>query len=113
MDRIAHYRRLLKEILATQAAEMEQQPIAGVDTELIIDEAHDNYMLAPVGWSPQGRVRGATLYVRIRNGKFWIEEDWTEEGITSHLLAAGVPKEDIVLAFHAPDVRPHTEFAVA
>ena len=42
-----------------------------------------------------------------------IEEDWTEEGITSYLLAAGVPKEDIVLGFHAPEVRPNTEFAVA
>lgn len=113
MDRLAHYRTILKEILTTQATEMEQQPVLGVDTELIIDEAHDNYMLSPVGWSPQGRVRGATLYVRIRNGKFWIEEDWTEEGIATHLLAAGVPKEDIVLAFHAPEVRPYTEFAVA
>lgn len=113
MDRITHYRTLLKEILAAQAQEREQQPVAGVDTELIIDEVHDNYLLAPVGWSPQGRVRGATLYVRIRNGKFYIEEDWTEEGITSHLLAAGVPKTDIVLAFHSPDMRPYTEFAVA
>ncbi len=112
-NRIAHYRTLLKAILTVQAQEMEQQPVTGVDTELIIDEAHDNYMLAPVGWSPQGRVRGATLYVRIRNGKFYIEEDWTEEGITSHLLAAGVPKTDIVLAFHAPEMRPYTEFAVA
>ncbi|MEZ4869804.1 MAG: XisI protein [Caldilineaceae bacterium] len=113
MDRIARYRKIIQEILANQAKEMEQQPVTGVDTELIIDETHDNYMLSPVGWSPQGRVHGATLYVRIRNGKFWIEEDWTEEGIASHLLAAGVPKEDIVLAFHAPEVRPHTEFAIS
>ncbi|MBV7337555.1 XisI protein [Chloroflexi bacterium TSY] len=54
-----------------------------------------------------------TLYVRIRNGKFWIEEDWTEEGIATHLVEAGVPKSDIVLGFHAPNMRPHTEFAVA
>lgn len=113
MDRIREYRTLLKEILTNQANEMEQQPIRGVDTELIIDEQHDNYLLAPIGWSPQGRVRGATIYVRIRNGKFYIEEDWTEEGITSHLLDAGVPKEDIVLAFHAPEMRQYTEFAVA
>lgn len=112
MDRVAQYRSLLKEILATQAKEMDQQPVSGVDTELIIDESHDNYMLCPVGWSPQGRVQGATLYVRIRNGKFWIEEDWTEEGIAAHLLEAGIPKEDIVLAFHSPDMRPYTEFAV-
>lgn len=113
MDRITHYRIILKAILTKQAQEMEQQPVTGVDTELIIDEVHDNYMLAPVGWSPQGRIHGATLFVRIRNGKFWIEEDSTEEGIASHLLEDGVPKEAIVLAFHEPEVRPYTEVAAA
>jgi hypothetical protein len=70
-------------------------------------------MLLNVGWSPQGRVRGATVYVRLRNGKFWVEEDWLEDEITTDLLKADVPKEDIVLAFHHPDMRPHDEFAVA
>jgi hypothetical protein len=70
-------------------------------------------MLLKTGWSAQGRVRGVTVYVRLRNGKFWIEEDWTENGIATDLLAAGVPSQDIVLAFHHPDIRPLTEFAVA
>jgi len=28
------------------------------------------------------------------------------------LIAAGIPKDKIVLGFHSPDVRPYTEFAV-
>ena len=36
-----------------------------------------------------------------------------EEGIATALLAAGVPKEDIVLAFHSPEKRKYTEFAIA
>ncbi|MEZ4707425.1 MAG: element excision factor XisI family protein [Caldilineaceae bacterium] len=44
---------------------------------------------------------------------FYIEIDWTEEGIATELLAAGVPNADIVLVFHHPIVRPYTEFAVA
>ena len=66
-----------------------------------------------VGWAEQRRIRGTTVYVRIRNDKFWIEEDWLENGITTDLLNAGVPKEDIVLAFQPPEMRPLTEFAVA
>ena len=54
-----------------------------------------------------------TVYVRIRDGKFWIEEDWTEDGIATDLVRAGVPKEDIVLAFHEPKLRQYTDFAVA
>lgn len=53
------------------------------------------------------------MHVRLRNGKIWIEEDGTEDGFASHLLEAGVPKSDIVLAFHAPWERQYTEFAVA
>lgn len=36
-----------------------------------------------------------------------------EDGIVDRLLEAGVPKEDIVLAFHHPLLRSRTEFAVA
>jgi hypothetical protein len=63
--------------------------------------------------STYDRINGITTYVRIRDSKFWIEEDWTEEGIANELINAGVPKEDIVLAFHNPKMRSHTEFAVA
>jgi len=45
--------------------------------------------------------------------KFWIEEDWTEDGIAADLVRAGVPKEDIVLAFHEPGRRQYTDFAAA
>jgi hypothetical protein len=54
-----------------------------------------------------------TVYVRIRDHKFWIEEDWTEDGIANDLVQAGVPHEDIVLAFHEPKMRQHTSFATA
>ncbi|HEY9297558.1 MAG TPA: element excision factor XisI family protein [Phormidium sp.] len=49
-------------------------------------------------------VTGVTVYVRIRDGNFWIEEDWTEEGIATKLVGFGVPKEDIVLAFYDPKI---------
>jgi hypothetical protein len=54
-----------------------------------------------------------TVYVRIRDHKFWIEEDRTEDDIANDLVQAGVPHEDIVLAFHKPKMRQHTGFAPA
>jgi len=50
------------------------------------------------GWQNGDRVIGMTVYVQIRDGKFWIEEDWTEAGIATNLVRAGIPKEGIVLA---------------
>ncbi len=113
MDKLNKYRALIKRLLIEHAEIINRRPKPDVETELSFDEQRDHYMLLKVGWSPQGRVRGATLYVRLRDSKFWIEEDWTEDGIATDLLKAGVPKEDIVLAFHPPEMRPYTEFAAA
>jgi hypothetical protein len=45
------------------------------------------------------------------DGKIWIHYDGIEDGITDELVAGGVPKDHIVLAFHPPYVRQHTEYA--
>jgi len=113
MGKLSKYRTLLKEILTKYADLIRQNPQEGRETELIFDEERDHYLLVHNGWSGKKRIRGTTIYVRLRDGKFWIEEDWLEHGIATDLLEAGVPREDIVLAFHAPQMRPYTEFAVA
>jgi len=51
--------------------------------------------------------------VDIVNGKLWIRCDNTEDGIATELVAAGVPKGDIVLGFKSEEMRRHTEFAAA
>jgi RimJ/RimL family protein N-acetyltransferase len=45
-----------------------------------------------LGWQHGDRVIDMTVYVRIRDGKFWIEEDWTGEGIATDSVRAGVLK---------------------
>jgi hypothetical protein len=37
----------------------------------------------------------------------------TEDGLALDLVRAGIPKQEIVLAFHPPHRRPYTEYAVA
>jgi XisI protein len=44
--------------------------------------------------------------------KFWVQHDGTEDAIADQLVEKGVPKKDIVLAYHAPYVRQYTEFAL-
>ncbi|MDM8527344.1 XisI protein [Anaerolineales bacterium HSG24] len=113
MDKLVSYRTLIKKLLTKHAEQSNQAPSQELETELVFDEQHDHYMLFTLGWWTEGRVHGTTVHVRLRKGKFWIEEDWLEDGITTDLLEAGVPKEDIVLAFHSPKKRAWTEFAVA
>ena len=49
----------------------------------------------------------------IINGKLWIQEDATDFDLVGELEEHNIPKEDIVLAFHAPYKRPFTGYAVA
>jgi hypothetical protein len=44
-------------------------------------------------------VRGNLIYVTLSEGKVWVEYDGMEQGITKDLIAAGIPPEQIVLAF--------------
>jgi hypothetical protein len=66
-----------------------------------------------IGWINKKKINNTQIHIRIKNEKIYIEQDWTERGITCQLLEAGVPKEDIVLAFHDPESRQLTEFAIA
>jgi hypothetical protein len=77
----------------------------------IIHDAVKNALIKD-GWSEGLRVYGVTLHVRLCEGKIWIEQDWTEDGIAADLLAAGVAENEIVIGFHEPEMRPYTEFAV-
>lgn len=113
MDKLTQYRRLIQCAIRESRYCIHGSSYPDVDTVCLFDEATDNYLLADVGWTDKSRVFRPILYLRIKNEKIWIEEDWTEEGITDELLRAGVPKEDIVLAFHHPSLRPLTDFAVA
>jgi hypothetical protein len=49
--------------------------------------------------------------VDIRDDLVWIQHDGTEDGIANELVEAGIPREQIVLAFHPPDQRKRTSFA--
>lgn len=113
MDKLTEYPKLIECILTEYVELCNRGRDQDVETFLIVDKPNGHYIWMNLGWQKGDRVSGMTVYVRLRDGKFWIEEDWTEEGIATDLVNAGVPKEDIVLAFHEPKMRQYTDFAVA
>jgi hypothetical protein len=65
-----------------------------------------------VGWNGEKRIHGIMLHIDIKDGKIWIQHNGTERRIAQDLLELGVPKQDIVLAFHSPTRRKDSDFAV-
>lgn len=97
--------RLLSEHLANDLSD------GNTEVQSIFDCDRDRYMILHLGWEGSHRVFGCVVYVEIKKDKIWIERDRTEMGIASKLVAAGIPKSQIVLGFHSPQKRPYTEFA--
>lgn len=111
MDKVARYTKIIKQILEEDAA---YKPSHGdIQPLLVFDDEHHSYQLMYIGWDRRRRVHGSIYHLRLHNNKVYIEEDTSNQPIAESLLEAGIPKEDIVLAFHAPDKRQYTEFAVA
>jgi len=111
MDKLENYRNIVEKIINDYA----EIPYAygEIESRTMFDRSQDSYMLYSVGWNNRGRVHGIIIHVDIINGKIYIQHDGTEEGIATDLEREGVPKSDIVLAFHAPELRKYTEYAVA
>ncbi|MDJ0506718.1 MAG: XisI protein, partial [Nostocales cyanobacterium LE14-WE12] len=72
----------------------------------------NSYLVVHVGWENNERAYGTIIHVDIRDGKIWIQRDGTEYGIANELVNAGIPKNQIVLAFQPADIRQYTEFAI-
>jgi len=110
VDKLTQYRNYIRELLHEYG---QYRPSYGqVEMEEIVDPVHDHYQLMSVGWNDYQRIHGCLFHIDIKDGKIWIQHDGTEEGLADRLVERGVPKADIVLAFHVPFRRQFTEFAV-
>jgi XisI protein len=125
MDSLTKYRHTIQEIIQKYYGLANSQPTNTTETiisdgvqisvsdRLILDEQRDQYLWLRCGWDGKRRVQHIILYLQMQNGKIWVEEDNTNLEIVDDLLAAGIPKTDIILGFHHPSKRALTEFAIA
>lgn len=111
MDKLTQYRQIISNTLHDYAA----IPFSygEIEQKVFIDKEEKNFLLFNFGWHNKKRVHGCVVHIEIINDKVWVQQDGIEDGIANDLLRAGIPKKEIVLAFHPPSVRPYTKFAVS
>jgi hypothetical protein len=110
MDRLDRYRDIVRRLIAEYAR---YKPSHGqIETEAIVDRDRDHYEVMHVGWDGVRRVHGSVVHIDIIDGKVWIQYDGTSCPVAEELMAAGIPREDIVLGFHPANVRQLTGFAI-
>lgn len=79
----------------------------------VFDVERDRYALFIVDTEEEHTESRVLAYLNIRNGKIWMLNDNTEEGIAKRLLYNGISKSQIVLGFYPPELREMGDFAVS
>jgi XisI protein len=109
MAKLVEYQQYIQEMLGKYAS---YKPAYGeVEVETIFDTVRDHYQIVYIGWENKRRVYGCSIHIDIKNEKIWIQWNATEIDIADELVEMGVPKQDIVVGFHAPSIRRFTDFA--
>ncbi|MGB3653080.1 MAG: XisI protein [Rivularia sp. (in: cyanobacteria)] len=106
---VENYRQIVQQLIL-EKAQRKSYP-EEIEKQAVLDTERDRYLLLHTGWRDNRRTHGCSLHIDIKDGKIWIQHDGSEAGIATQLLELGVPKENIVLAFHSPYMREFTEFA--
>lgn len=108
MEKTERYRQIIQQIIEQHAS----IPVSYGEVELqtIFDIQRDHYQLVHAGWNKNYRNYGCLMHMDIKEDKIWIQHDGTEIGVANELVALGIPKEDIVLAYMPAYKRPYAEY---
>ena len=103
MDTLIRYRDIVRKVICAYAS---YTPAHGcIKTEAIIDPEKDHNEVMHVGWDGVRRVHGCVVHIDIIDAKVWMQYDGTSSPVADVLLAAGIPREAIVLGFHLLELR--------
>ncbi len=113
MEKIQKYQRIIKEVLTNYNA---QGPIDPVHPErreirLVFDDEHARYQLLRLGWRGIHNYFAVIFHFEIMDEKIWVQRNMSDYDIVGEIEDKGVPKEDIVLAFLAPETWQHSGYA--
>ncbi len=113
MDRIDFLRQAITTVYQEYADYLRGSNYSSVEYQLIVDDKNNHYQLVALGWENDKRIFYVIFQSDILNGKIWIQEDNTEDGLAALLEQKGVAKKEVVLAYFPEYHRKYTEYAVA
>ena len=88
-------------------------PNHGVDSQIILDNDRDRYLLLDVGWQEKKYIYAVFVHLDIKDGKIWLQRNNTDINIAERLRERGVNPADIVLGSHSPFLRQFSGYAIA
>ncbi|MEM9887909.1 MAG: XisI protein [Bacteroidota bacterium] len=83
------------------------------ETMLIFDDERGHYQVTRIGWDGIHGIFMVIFHFDVKDGKIWVQRNISDYDIVGDIEEKGVPKSEIVLAFHSPRMRPYTGYAAA
>jgi len=113
MDKIKIFQdliiRLLEEYASVKPANLDKH-----EYQVIADTKRNHFQVVSIGWQKERFFHYVVLHLDIKpDGKIWLQVNNTDWNIVEDLLENQVSKSEIVLGSLHPDLRVHTEYAVA
>jgi hypothetical protein len=112
MDKTIKYRNIIQKVRSDFVA-LRESMNTPIQTQVLIDTTNDHYQVLRTGWRNGKQVFNVIFHFDIINEKIYLQRNVSDYDIIEDIELLGVPKHDIVLAFHAPNMRPFTGYAAA
>ncbi len=107
---LKQYKQAIHHVFETLKSHHALMP-TGIERQFILDDENGHYQILDVGWESQKFIHDIMVHIDIKQDFIWLQADNTDYGIAEALLEQGIPKNRIVLGFHAPFKRKFTGFA--
>ncbi len=107
MDNTITYKQAVQELIQELSAMMPKDD-NGVENQLLIDNERGHYLIMGVGWEFGKWFYATFVHIDVKeNGLVWLQHNGTDLDLVASMNRLGIPKTDIVLGFHSPNVREH------
>jgi hypothetical protein len=111
MDRLIKNKKIVKEVFEEVLAFIPKN--AAIEILPVVDETNGHFMIYSDGWEGTYRDYACFFHLQVmKSGIVYIRHDGTNLDIANELVQKGIPKSEILLAFHAPYKRKISGFAV-
>lgn len=110
--KIKKYRKIILDYFQ-EKANVKAANLPDCENIVVSDTDGNHYQLLTIGWDGSRYIYSLSFHLDIaKDGKIWIQANWTDIDIAAVLVKLGVPKSDIVIGFYPEYSREETEYAV-
>lgn len=104
MDKLTKYKSIIKHLL-NQYAQFKPINTPEVETQIVIDEKRNHFLLMEIGWHKKKFIHDCVFHIDLKEEKVWVQQDWTDADIAGELIRSGIAKSDVILGFQPPHIQ--------